>query len=89
MRRSREVSDPRLPSMSKIPPHFSETFCAAGQRATSLSDCVCHCGRVLEDSLSGAENFVQRLLKVRSRAREIGADLRHVLLVALLDLFAE
>src|SRR5215211_137788 len=89
MRRSRDVSDPRLPSMSKIPPHFSETLGAAGQRATSLSNCVCHYRRILEDSLSGAEHFVESLLKMRRRAREVGAHLSDVLLVAFLDLFAE
>jgi hypothetical protein len=28
--------------MSKIPPYFSETLGAAGQRAATLSDGVCH-----------------------------------------------
>ena len=89
MRRSREFSDPRLPSMSKIPPHFSETLSAARQRPASLSDGVCHYRRVLEDSLSGAEHLIERLLEMRCRPREIGADLSDVLLVALLYLFAE
>ena len=89
MRRSREVSEPRLPSMSKIPPHFSETLGAAGQRTTSLSNCVCHYRRILDDSLSGAEDFVQRLLEVRRRAREIGAHLSDILFVTLLDLLTE
>ena len=89
MRRSRDVSDPRLPSMSKIPPHFSETLGAAGQRATSLSNCVCHYRRILEDSLACAEDVVERVLKVRRGAGEIRADLCYILFVALLDFFTE
>ncbi len=88
MRRSRELSAARLPSMSKIPPNFRETFGARCERATSLSNSVCHF-RMLEDSLARAEDFVQRFLKVIARAREISADLRDVFLVALLYLVAK
>src|SRR5688572_13951460 len=43
----------------------------------------------LEDFLAGAEHFVQRLLKMRRRAREICSHLRNVLFIALLYLFAK
>ena len=82
MRRSRELSAARLPSMSKIPPNFRETFGARCERATSLSNSVCHF-RMLEDSLAGAKHFVERLLKISSSACEVGANLRDVFLVAL------
>ena len=82
MRRSRELSAARLPSMSKIPPNFRETFGARCERSTSLSNSVCHF-LVLKDSLARAEDFIQRFLKVIGRAREIGADLRDIFLVAL------
>lgn len=88
MRRSRELSAARLPSMSKIPPNFRETFGARCKRATSLSNSVCHF-RVLEDSLARAEHFVQRFLKVIGRAREVRSDLCNVLLVALLYFVAK
>ena len=88
MRRSRELSAARLPSMSKIPPNFRETFGARCERATSLSNSVCHF-RMLKDSFASAENLVQRFLKVIARAREIGANLRDVFLVALLYFVAK
>ena len=88
MRRSRELSAARLPSMSKIPPNFRETFGARCERATSLSNGVCHF-RMLEDSLARAEHFVQRFLKVIGSACEVGSDLRDILLVALLYFVAK
>jgi len=75
--------------MSKIPPHFREALGAACQRAAPLSNRVCHFYRFLEDSLSGAEHFVQRLLKMRRRARELRAYLHNILIVALLDLLTK
>src|SRR6478672_10083035 len=88
MRRSRELSASRLPSMSKIPPHFRESLRARRQRPTALSNSVCH-SLSLKDSLACAKHFVQRFLKMRGCARKVSAHLRNVFLVALLDLVSE
>ena len=43
----------------------------------------------LENLSASAQYFVQRFLKVSRRAREVGTDLRDILLIALLDFVAE
>ncbi len=58
-------------------------------RARDLALQQCLPFPALKDSLARAEDFVQRFLKVIGRAREIGADLRDVLLIALLYLVAK
>src|SRR5687768_14015298 len=90
MRASCAVRISRLVSMSKIPPHFSEAFRSARDRSTTLSISFRHQKPIpLEDFFAGAEHFIERLLEMKRRAREVSADLRHVLVVALLYLLPE
>jgi hypothetical protein len=70
---------------------------ATSRRATAANDgsrrpeytCACQLLPALEELLATGENFVECILKMGRRLRELFAHLIDVLLVTLLDLFAK
>lgn len=70
--------------MSKIPPQLFEPGGMARECASAVG--LSHGSKYLA---AAGKYFVQRILEVRGRLRQLGADLRLVVIVALLDLVAE